>query len=219
MSASVNLPPEDAPSKLTEFHLFPNLPTELRLKIWGIILSTPRVLHMRRNERVEHSRRIAESFASDEPPPAALHACHESRHEGLSIYKPVFKTNSSPKYTYTAFEHDTIEFSVSILEYIRAPELQCIQRMILEVGDLGYFKQFCMDILKKMKGLKELELVVWEKHHWCIAHCRGVLIRGFKEAKILDPGWECPKVKIVDQFNGEEVGLIPGGSIIPGWTG
>lgn len=175
---------------------------------------------MRCNKRVKHSRRFTESFASDEPPPAALHACQESRHEGFSIYKPIFKTNLSPKYTYTAFEHDTMKFSGGILEYIRAPELQGIQRMILEVRDMAYFGHFYMDILKLMEGLKELEIVVWEKQRWeSTGHHRGILIRDFEEAKILDPGWECPKVKIVTHSTGEEVGSIPGGAIIPGWTG
>jgi hypothetical protein len=35
----------------------------------------------------------------------------------------------------------------------------------------------------------------------------------FEEARALDPGWECPRVRIVSRVTGEEVGLIPG------WTG
>ncbi|TVY45163.1 hypothetical protein LOCC1_G003865 [Lachnellula occidentalis] len=200
MSAFVNTPPKDAPSRLTEFHLFPKLPTELRLKIWVFVLSTPRVLGMRCNIRFNESRRYtdtwAKSFASDKPPPAALHVCQESRHEGLSIYQSNFKTNLSPKYTYTAFEHDTIKFAANRLEYIRAPELQGIQQMILEVRDMIENARLYMDTIKQMEGLRELEFVIREKHCWASidAICiQAKLHRDIARARRLDPGWECPK--------------------------
>ncbi|TVY80451.1 hypothetical protein LSUE1_G007807 [Lachnellula suecica] len=143
----------------TEFHLFPNLPSEIRLKVWSFIVGTPRVVKIHCKKRIERNRRFADAFVSEEPPPIALHICQESRHEALSIYETFFTTARSPRYTYVAFDRDTIKFPDGTLEYIKPLELQSIQRMIMEVKDCAYFTTFHLDTVQKMQSLKELEIV------------------------------------------------------------
>ena len=78
-----------------------------------------------------------------------------------------------------------------------------------------------MEILKNMKALQELE--IWARRGAVYRWDRGDgfidnLKRDFEEAMEMDPGWECPRVRI---FNGEtdELGrVIDGGARIPGWT-
>jgi hypothetical protein len=81
-----------------EFHLFPILPSEIRIKIWGIALSIPR------NVTVDCKRGVR-SFSPSEPP-ALLQVCRESRFESLQIYKTFFRPDSRLKNLYVAFSHD-----------------------------------------------------------------------------------------------------------------
>lgn len=94
--------------------------------------------------------------------------------------------------------------------------------MVLEIKDTSYFGHFNMDILKKMRSLRELEIIT-EQGEAIRGNAPGryisLLTRDFEEARALDPGWECPRVSIVNGAVGTEVGLIPGGAVIPGWTG
>jgi hypothetical protein len=60
----------------TEFHLFPKLPTELRLRTWGFVPLEPQIVTQARSATPKRSCRRA---------PAVLHACHESRREFLMV--------------------------------------------------------------------------------------------------------------------------------------
>ncbi|KAH6724997.1 hypothetical protein BKA61DRAFT_589626 [Leptodontidium sp. MPI-SDFR-AT-0119] len=78
-----------------EFHLFPTLPSEIRINSWGIVLSIPR------NVTVDCKRGVR-SFSPSEPP-ALLQVCRESRFGSLQIYKTFFRTKSRLKNIYVAF--------------------------------------------------------------------------------------------------------------------
>jgi hypothetical protein len=204
---------------MTTFHLFPMLPSELRLKIWNLALSTPRVVTIScEREMLDRTRRFARSFVSQSAVPALLHTCRESRFEGLSTYTPLFKTDASPIYTYVSFEHDTIQCADSILEYIGDKEVEGMQRMILEVKDAAYFGHFHMDVLKRMGKLKELDLLTQERviSSWNRGYVES-LMGDFEESRYGDPGWECPRVRILNRNTGEELSVIPGGALLPGW--
>ncbi|RYP16293.1 hypothetical protein DL765_005199 [Monosporascus sp. GIB2] len=82
------------------FEFFPQLPAELRLEIW----------------RLSCSERVVEVvYDSDEDrclttsePPAILHTCHESRNEGLRIFRKSFGTRSHGPRIYFCPELDTL---------------------------------------------------------------------------------------------------------------
>jgi len=208
---------------LTEFHLFPQLPSELRLKIWSHDIAIPRIVTFRLEKEKADKKYFGKAFVPFNRPPTALGVCRESRFEALSIYKPSFETLYSPVYTYISFAHDTIRCKDELLQYIgkeQSGATQHIQRLVLEVRDVAYFAFFCMDVIKSMGGLTELELSTHqgEVYSWN----RGgryveTLHSDFNEAKMQDPGWECPDIAISHLTTGERLSGIKGGALIPGW--
>ncbi len=197
------------------------LPFELRLKVWDLALSEPRVVNIScEREKLDRERRFAKAFTSKGPAPALLHVCRESRLEGLSRFSPFFKTDTSPIYTYISFEYDTVRCADSVLEYIGEEEVQRIQKLILEVRDAEYFGHFHMDVVKRMDKLDEVTLLAQDGHriNW---HREGRYITSlttdFEEARYSDPGWERPRVRILNKNTGEELKVLAGGALIPGW--
>jgi len=203
------------------FELFPTLPFELRLKIWDLVLSSPRVVTLScERAKLDRERRFAKAFTSKTPPPALLHVCRESRFEALSTYQPFFKTETSPIFTYVSFEQDAIHCAEIVLDYMGEVEVQSIQRMTVEVNDAEYFGHFHMGVITGMRKLKEMSLLAEEGRllGW---HRNGryveALTNGFKDARYTDPGWECPRIRIMNKHTGEELSVIEGGALIPGW--
>jgi hypothetical protein len=89
-------PPEE--KSTSEFHLLPKLPIELRHKIWRLT-ARPRIIPVLQIPR--GSGRYLSFWQSlpdpvvpfaytTQPPPIILSICHESRTEGLKIYRLVF---------------------------------------------------------------------------------------------------------------------------------
>jgi hypothetical protein len=205
----------------SEFHLFQALPSELRLRIWGIALSIPRSINITCDTGTFQRGipRSPKSFRSSDRPPALLHVCRESRLEALRVYKPFFQTESSPKYIYVAFSQDTIKASDSLLQFLRSGELQGIRKMAIDIKDPAYFGHFNVDILKKMQpNLIELELIV-EQGELYRRHPRETypqMVTGdIRQAMATDPGWRCPEVKIVDGNTGKLFERILGDMAIP----
>ncbi|PFH58193.1 hypothetical protein XA68_14033 [Ophiocordyceps unilateralis] len=81
-----------------QFHLFPLLPPELRLKIWNMNLPSGRVVPLRcgtaspsLHEKQRPSRGDASTgFTSSAPIPVNLHVCAESRAEAFKSYRRAF---------------------------------------------------------------------------------------------------------------------------------
>jgi len=212
--------PATASSPLTEFHLFPQLPGELRLKIWKLALSTPRVVDIDcTKQSVEGERRWVERFYSSTPQPALLHACQESRFEALSTntYLPAFTTKHSPNVIYVSFDQDTIQCSDSMLPYIAKTEAIAIQRMILDVRDAAYFGHFHMDTVKTMTNLTHLELLMSQPLVQSWEPAEKFLVRDFQRERFDSPGWNSPTVRIVDRITKEELAVVHGGALVPGW--
>jgi len=44
------------------------------------------------------------------------------------------------------------------------------------------------------------------------------LVTSIEDAKDIDPGWECPEVRIFHSDTGAMVRRFEGGAAIPGWT-
>jgi hypothetical protein len=102
------------------FYPFPDLPTEIHLKIWKLS-KEPRLVMLRDSQRASH---IAPASADSDdvhlyysthpylycytPPPAILHTCRESRDEGLKLDGLAFSTPPRPFITYFYFPLDTL---------------------------------------------------------------------------------------------------------------
>ena len=70
------------------FHLFPRLPTELRLQIWEMTVE-PRTVELHCNHRTSYPDFYGVKIHSSTPPPATLHACRESRNRLWTLYPQV----------------------------------------------------------------------------------------------------------------------------------
>lgn len=145
-----------------------------------------------------------------------------TRYEGPSVFKAFILKPTSESYTYLNLEIDTVRFADSMLEYIGKEEIATIQRLVLEVKDVAYFGHFCMDTLKSMPKLTELELLSPEGDTYSWSRGGRVqlyetLDRDFREAKYNDPAWECPRVTILNKNTGEVWAVIEAGALIPGW--
>jgi 2EXR family len=207
---------------LETFHLFPHLPFELRLKIWDHALSSPRTVTLScQREMLDRERRFAKAFTSSTPTPPLLSTTRESRLEALSRYTPSFKTDTSSICTYISFTQDTLRCADSVLEYMPPHEIAQIQHLVLEVRDAEYFGHFHMDVVKRMERLKEVTLLAGPgevDYRWNRAdRFPQTLKNNFLEAGFENPGWVCPRVRIVHRTSGEELCVLEGGALVPGW--
>jgi hypothetical protein len=207
---------------LETFTLFPHLPFELRLKIWEYALSEPRtVIISCHRGMLDKERRFAKAFSSPTPPPSVLHVSRESRLEALPQYTPTFKTDTSDIYTYFCFPLDTLRCADSVLDYMPTEEVKRIEKLVLDVRDAEYFGHFHMDVVKEMERLEDLTLVTkpGEADYRMNRPGRYVdtLAGEFENARCENPGWRCPKVRIVHRDSGKEKWVFEGGPLLEGW--
>ncbi|KAE8448349.1 hypothetical protein EG329_009593 [Mollisiaceae sp. DMI_Dod_QoI] len=103
-----------APGSFTNF---PELPSELRLKIWEYALPGPRILGVGHKTQYKtiYGRAIPTIFEwrTSDPVPSILHACHESREEALKNYRPSFGIPLQQGKNYIDFSKETIYFGGS----------------------------------------------------------------------------------------------------------
>ena len=211
-------------STLTTFPLFPTLPIEIRLKIWSIALSHPRMLTIKCNKEPYQpfKPRAVVSWTSDSPPPSLLSVNRETRYEALALYAPYFRTLFAPNRIYIRWELDVVRFADGVIMYLGDKERGLIQRMVLETKDCGYFGHYNMEILMGMERLRELD--VWaqngEAYRWERTAGRdyvNILVTDFEEAREMRKGWRCPRVRIFGE-SGNVARVIEGGALIEGWT-
>ncbi|KFY00712.1 hypothetical protein O988_03141 [Pseudogymnoascus sp. VKM F-3808] len=89
------------------FTLFPLLPPELRLKIWQIALSIPRLVVISSTTNVVSDRYTDAIFVDNPPLPLCFLACRESRDAALQRYKKCYATDTLESLMfYFNFEHD-----------------------------------------------------------------------------------------------------------------
>jgi hypothetical protein len=79
-----------------DFTLFPELPVEIRLKIWKLSLLGPRFIMIQRDGEEPHTPEMKDPTEelvwyakASSPSPVLLLACRESRAETLTTYKPL----------------------------------------------------------------------------------------------------------------------------------
>ncbi len=194
----------------TSFHIFSQLPTELRLKIWFFALNDiHRVVEIECDKGIGPGNWLyVKSFASTTPAPALMNVNRESRSEALAIYQPYFKTKLCPTGIYVAFDRDTIAFPDGVISYLEEPELQAIQSMILKLRDYAYFGHYNIDTLRSMRNLKTLELRV-ETGQLFRDHGDNMLAlqvaNRLREEEELHPDLGMPSIRIVSKHFGETV--------------
>jgi len=85
------------------FPRFPELPTEIRLKIWKYCLPAPRALEVDYGE-------CSDFLHCKYPPPIALQICRESRAEALKHYELAFDNRPNASRIYFDFSRDGLHF-------------------------------------------------------------------------------------------------------------
>lgn len=112
------------------FHVFPLLPSELRIQIWQEAV-TPRFVEVRARPKRAAPDAITHILTRT-PAPSLLHACHESRavlteggdsHGGgcgrRARYRRAFSHGSTPRYTWVNFEVDSVSFGSDTWDFLR----------------------------------------------------------------------------------------------------
>ncbi|KAI0870636.1 hypothetical protein GGS24DRAFT_492866 [Hypoxylon argillaceum] len=137
----------------TTFHAFGNLPTELRLQIWGLAIR-PRIVHVRAT-RFE--------YKTSTPPPGLMQACRESRR--CAPYEKAF-VMSRFRYIWVNFQLDMISIADDEMNRL-APHCAAIERLRFTVptGDAGdrFYESFFHwgdEVLREFLALRELHIVV-----------------------------------------------------------
>lgn len=201
---------------LTQFHPFPSLPYELRLKIYSLLLTSPRTLPItaQKGTITPTRRRYLKSYTTPTPIPPLLHTCHESRLEALTHYRALFHTPHSPSYIYANFDRDTIQLADGVLSYLGGDELRGIRRLVVDVEDSAYFGHYHLETIMRMEGLSDLELVArgedlntWQPE----GHFLRGIWRDLREGRKRRKDWWCPRVRLVDRRLGSEFAVFEGG--------
>ncbi|KAF4631268.1 hypothetical protein G7Y89_g6865 [Cudoniella acicularis] len=140
------------------FHKFGSLPLELRLSIWSYMIKPDfvRVLW-------DSAQRV---FWSPRTPPAILHACQESRHEGLKTYKlclaptPEFARVYIQTMDIVAFDWSTLGAAPGRLgRKLSDDDYQYLQSlMIHEIGILQHVRDGFREI-ERFSNLKEIAVI------------------------------------------------------------
>lgn len=162
---------------LTQFHLFPVLPSELRLKIYNHVFSEPRTVCLTSEKRIirrqeADGERYLQTLIlkSSTPPPALLYVSRESRAEALKIYTATRTTNvhslsleefvEQSHVVYVNFEQDTIHIpGYPELKHLAQPTKQSVKSLVIDVSDPSYFGHFAMEDIKALPCLEELRLL------------------------------------------------------------
>jgi hypothetical protein len=146
------------PKGTGSFTLFPDLPSELRIKIWHHALSIPRIVEM--DDTRYHGRSPPDGgvaymaahwhFRNQNPPPL-LSTCSESRNEALNAYKEDTCLNDMPT---SIGGPDWFRFNRDIL-HLKTKDMDFTDLFVKEGhrwenirrwgNDLGYFLQVSSD--------------------------------------------------------------------------
>jgi 2EXR family len=174
------------PEDLQTFTLFPELPSELRVKIWGFACYHQRTLLLSNTWQRPIGAEHRESIENNHKVPAVLHTCSESRQEALKCYIICAKrcnidsdihstdghqsttTLCSGKKIYVNFEVDRFLrpdrdsiFHPSLEGYqLEAKDLAKIQYLDIEweASDLNWFGD--LELFRTAKVLKQLNFIV-----------------------------------------------------------
>lgn len=164
---------------LTSFNLFPQLPVELRLRIWRHSLPVPRKVRVYPNANALATSHIATSWASREVVPTVLHICRESRAEGLLHYQLTFGSNNQTPQVYFNYAKDCLVLRDRRPHPMRgstytlplflscgdgATDAHKVQHLQLQLPNVRQFPpndvEYVWGDIRRMAGLKHLDLGV-----------------------------------------------------------
>ena len=159
--------------RATTFTHFPDLPFELRLKVWRLITPGPRTVPIEYRMKYEdfNGKRISKfsGWSTGEPVPVILQICHEARFQARKSLQPAFKSFFHEARIYINFDIDTILFgarlddphSIDLFiddgssdyvleiflggEHYGADDVENVQRMVLDVSELSGLEWVGMD--------------------------------------------------------------------------
>lgn len=172
------LPPKPNPST-TSFHLFPHLPKELRLKIYGHILTIPHARILWVTTKCIPGSKITSKFTSSSPPPTLLSVCSESREEALrfcslSFHSPLYNGHIylNPFTDLVYFGKEAIRTRGGFADdiYVDETTISKIRYLAIDLDDIwkvvhsGWRAQHCTAIhafskIREFVSLEELVLV------------------------------------------------------------
>lgn len=184
-------PSTDVASERT-FTLFQHLPTELRLKIWSLMME-PRVVLISYNPATKRCD-------SSTPIPPVLHVNTEARYEALRFYRPLFKTHHSGAYVLFSPKRDTLYFprhrEMGYDDTLRdfstymadQSDLDHVQRIALDSVEIGVKRPWeAYDkavLIKSFHHISQLYLVLERRPTWLSNLPRDFLGEKTKERNI-----------------------------------
>ncbi|KAK5624980.1 hypothetical protein RRF57_000696 [Xylaria bambusicola] len=145
---------------MNTFHLFLQLPAEVRLLIWEATL-VPRVVRVGFGRLYidEKALCLRSRLMSPTPIPAILHTCKESRYH--SPYQKAFSElddidDGEPRYIWVNFTVDVID--VGYLVDILAPVAPLIQKLRFMPPYLSRITDEDLDTLRKFINIREIQI-------------------------------------------------------------
>jgi hypothetical protein len=224
-------------SSLPGFTLFPELPLELRLKIWSFITPGPRTVSIKYKGLSFYS--IGKGFSaaagwrSPDPVPIILHICRESRNEALKSYQLAFGSYLHPGRIYFDFSKDTLRFGNSQGDaYMTVPEMlqsgpidylldiflggdfygaddaEKVKYMITDIDESVYGRRaFCWDEIRLFTGLRKLTIMPWDEDEMA-----DELMRGYRDTlrnvASKHLEWVVPQIAVVSATSGALWGTL-----------
>lgn len=190
---------------MATFHPFPRLPLELRTMIWQMAVAPRDVKVSEQADHIQEGgstfRSTRRYFKSPTPPPALLHACHESRSICTPFYTKAFTYGAQPRYTWVNYALDTIvvrDVEVALL----SDEAPFIRYLTVYVEDTPYYPHtwdhfqpaFSLSMLLEFPALEQFVYLTSETvvRRW--SRRLEVFERKLGEQR---PGGPWPEVKIV----------------------
>jgi hypothetical protein len=188
-----------------KFTVFPDLPTELQIKIWKCALPGPRIIQL-------HYLNGASFFGGARPPPI-LHTCRASREVALTVFERAFVRNDKP--IYINFAHDTLHLATNpkMCEYAAGlyPDIkEKIQSLAVEISSQDDLEESVVDIgISQLSNLREIIFVVGGEIERMLAFKYAERVR-FPEPEAMPLLWQRWKswVELMYHFKGCVVRVV-----------
>lgn len=220
---------DDTRVPATSFTVFPDLPFEIRLKIWSFVTPAPRDVTIKYTtafRKIEEQISPASTgWISSTPVPVILQICRESRAEALKSYQLSFGTVYNEPRIYFNFAIDSLSFGAipgtqwtdaheeeSYLldvmlggSYHGAIDAEKVRYMSFDVHEDLYARiSFCWDEIREMSELEELTLKVDENEDAQIEDLMVVYRNWLTAVSNASPEWAIPRTKVLSVRTGKE---------------
>ncbi|KAJ2975821.1 hypothetical protein NQ176_g5303 [Zarea fungicola] len=185
------------------FHPFPRLPVELRTLVWGLAIE-PRIVDVRAIQGSRSSRGPSRDIGNvraysdpfiPTPVPGVMHACQESRNQGLYERVPYTLSSDPPeeRYAWINFDKDMID--------LQQGQLKLVEHLKGRIHQLRFERCNCDDYWYYTESSN---LCWFEK----LEECHVVAVAGLElwEAAWEDYYWSCSKENL--KFIEKEAGRI-----------